>query len=173
MYELEESLVSRALALATLAGTHGDVPVGAIVVQKSATPAKLSTAPAAVGSGPMADLGEGRLVVGTGFNTRERANDPCGHAEITAIRAAAATLGRWRLDDCELYVTLEPCTMCAGAILAARISRVVFGAWDEKAGAAGSVRDVLRDSRMNHQVEVLGGIREDACTAQLRGFFGR
>lgn len=173
MHELEEAMISRALTLSTLAATHGDVPVGAIVVQKVATPANLTNVPAATGVGAKADLGAGLVIVGTGYNTRERLIDPCGHAEINALRAAAETLGRWRLDDCELYVTLEPCTMCAGAIVAARISRVVFGAWDEKAGAAGSVRDILRDPRMNHQVEVLGGIREDACAAQLRGFFGR
>ena len=116
---------------------------------------------------------EADQVIGVGWNTREAASDPAGHAEIMALRAAAEALGTWRLDGCDLYVSLEPCTMCAGAIVAARIRRVVFGAWDAKAGAAGSVRDVLRDSRLNHQVEVVGGVREEECAAQLREFFGR
>lgn len=112
-------------------------------------------------------------VLGEGWNTREVDNDPAGHAEIMALRAAAQTLGSWRLEGCDLYVTLEPCTMCAGAIVAARLRRVVFGAWDEKAGAAGSIRDVLRDSRLNHQVEVVGGVRDEECARQIREFFGR
>ena len=112
-------------------------------------------------------------ILGEGWNTREVDNDPAGHAEIMALRAAAQALGSWRLEGCDLYVTLEPCTMCAGAIVAARVRRVIFGAWDEKAGAAGSIRDVLRDSRLNHQVEVVGGVREAECARQLREFFGR
>lgn len=112
-------------------------------------------------------------ILGEGWNTREVDNDPAGHAEIMALRAAARALGSWRLEGCDLYVTLEPCTMCAGAIVAARVRRVIFGAWDEKAGAAGSIRDVLRDSRLNHQVEVIGGVRGEACARQLREFFGR
>ena len=115
----------------------------------------------------------GSAVLGVGWNTREACNDPAGHAEIAALREAAQAAGDWRLEGCDLYVTLEPCTMCAGAIVASRVARVVFGAWDPKAGAAGSVRDVLRDARLNHRVEVVGGVREDECSRQLRAFFGR
>ena len=146
MYEYEREWVSHALVLAGNAAAHGDVPVGAVVVREGQS-------------------------IGEGWNTREAESDPTGHAEIMALRAAAQRLGRWRLDDCDLYVTLEPCTMCAGAIVAARVKRVIFGAWDPKAGAAGSVRDVLRDARLNHQVEVLGGILEPECSALLRQFF--
>jgi tRNA-adenosine deaminase (EC 3.5.4.-) len=110
-------------------------------------------------------------LAGVGWNMREAAQDPTGHAEIMALRDAARTLGRWRLDDCTLYVTLEPCTMCAGAIVAARIRRLVFGAWDPKAGAAGSIRDVVRDARVNHQVEVIGGVCEAECSRKLLEFF--
>lgn len=149
MREKENFWLGEAMALAGRALDGGDVPVGALVV------------------GPSGDA------VGIGWNTREADCDPAGHAEIMALRAAAKELGTWRLEGCDLYVTLEPCTMCAGAIIGARVQRVVFGAWDPKAGAAGSVRDVLRDSRMNHQVEVVGGVRESECAAQLREFFGR
>lgn len=111
-------------------------------------------------------------ILGAGYNCREvKPFDPSAHAEILALRQAAATLGRWRLDECTLFVNLEPCTMCAGAIVNARIRRLVFGAWDAKAGAAGSVRDVLRDSRLNHQVEVYGGVAKTECEAQLQAFF--
>lgn len=144
----ESYWIGQALELATRAEAGGDVPVGALVVRDGA-------------------------VLGEGWNTREAQNDPAGHAEIMALRAAARAMGSWRLEGADLYVTLEPCTMCAGAIVAARLRRVVFGAWDPKAGAAGSLRDVLRDSRLNHQVQVIGGVREDECSAQLRKFFGR
>ncbi|MCF2707057.1 tRNA adenosine(34) deaminase TadA [Arcanobacterium haemolyticum] len=148
MLESERQWIKRAMMLAERASAAGDVPVGAIVVRDDE-------------------------VVGEGWNTRELDKDPAGHAEIMALREAAKRLGDWRLEGCDLYVTLEPCTMCAGAIVAARLRRVVFGAWDDKAGAAGSVRDVLRDSRLNHQVEVIGGINDDECARQLRTFFGR
>ena len=115
---------------------------------------------------------EGELL-GEGFNTRERDGDPAGHAEITALRAAARTLGTWRLDGCVLAVTLEPCPMCAGAIYQSRIEQVIFGAWDEKAGAAGSVFDVLREPRLNHWVEVHPGVLAHECAEQLRAFFGQ
>jgi tRNA(adenine34) deaminase len=137
----------RALAEARSAGAAGDVPVGAVVL----------TADGAV--------------VGVGRNAREVDADPTAHAEVVALRAAASRLETWRLDGCTLVVTLEPCTMCAGALVLARVSRVVFGAWDPKAGAAGSVRDVVRDSRLNHRVEVIAGVREDECAAVLREFF--
>lgn len=148
VHEIEREWIGRAMELAGRAALAGDVPVGALVVRGSA-------------------------VLGVGWNTREACNDPAGHAEIAALRGAAQAAGDWRLEGCDLYVTLEPCTMCAGAIVASRVARVVFGAWDPKAGAAGSVRDVLRDARLNHRVEVVGGVREDECSRQLRAFFGR
>lgn len=110
-------------------------------------------------------------VLATGRNTKERDKDPLGHAEVMAIRSAAEKLGSWRLTDCTLVVTLEPCVMCAGAILAARIPTVVYGAFDEKAGAAGSVYDLLRDRRLNHQVEVISGVSADQCGQLLTEFF--
>ena len=110
-------------------------------------------------------------VIATGRNTKERDGDPLGHAEVMAIREASTKLGNWRLSDCTLVVTLEPCVMCAGAILAARIPTVVYGAWDEKAGAAGSVFDLLRDRRLNHQVEVISGVRAEECGQLLTDFF--
>lgn len=137
-----------AIADARLATGTGDVPVAALVV-----------------------AADGR-VIGRGRNERELHQDPTAHAEVVAIRAAAAATGDWHLTGATLYVTLEPCIMCAGAILSARIPRVVFGAWDEKAGAAGSVYDVLRDRRLNHRAEVVGGIEADACAALLLDFFG-
>lgn len=124
-----------------------DVPIGAVVV------------------------GPDGAVIGTGRNEREAHQDPTAHAEMVAIRQAARVLGSWRLDGCTLVVTLEPCAMCAGAIVLARIPRVVFGAWDEKAGASGSVFDILRERRLNHWVEVYPGVREDECAALLRDFF--
>lgn len=136
-----------ALAEAQRALRTEDVPIGAVV------------------------LGPNGQILGSGRNEREAHGDPTAHAEMVAIREAAAKLGSWRLADCTLVVTLEPCTMCAGAIVLARIPRVVFGAWDEKAGAAGSVFDVLRERRLNHWVEVFPGVREDECAALLRDFF--
>ncbi len=137
----------RALDLAADAGRAGEVPVGAVLLD-----------------------GAGRIV-GEGRNTREETGDPTGHAEVEALRAAARALGTWNLSDCTLVVTLEPCLMCAGAILQARVGRVVFGAWDEKAGAAGSMYDVLRDRRLPVRAEVVGGVGEAEATALLQGFF--
>ena len=136
-----------ALSLAKVAADKGDVPVGAIVVNET---------------------GE---ILGTGQNLREQSNDPTAHAEIIAIRQAAEKIGSWRLDDLTLVVTLEPCAMCAGAILQSRIKRLVFGAWDEKAGAAGSVMDVIRDPRALTKVEVISGIMEKECSEVLSDFF--
>ncbi|WP_426593450.1 nucleoside deaminase [Cellulomonas sp. McL0617] len=136
-----------ALDEARLALLTADVPVGAVV------------------------LGPSGEVVGRGHNTREAAHDPTGHAEVHALRGAASALGRWRLDDCTLVVTLEPCLMCAGATVLARVPRLVLGAWDPKAGACGSQWDVVRDRRLNHRVEVVGGVRADECSALLRAFF--
>jgi tRNA(adenine34) deaminase len=136
-----------ALEAAEATATSADVPIGAVVV------------------GP-----DGR-VIGTGWNQREEFGDPTAHAEVQAIRAASAKLGSWRLTGCTLVVTLEPCAMCSGASVLARIPRVVFGAWDEKAGASGSVFDVLREPRLNHWTEVFPGVREDECALLLREFF--
>ncbi|WP_349898884.1 tRNA adenosine(34) deaminase TadA [Parafrigoribacterium soli] len=111
------------------------------------------------------------VLIGRGRNEREKTADPTAHAEILAIRAAAAARGDWHLEDVTLVVTLEPCAMCAGAILSARIPRVVFGAWDDKAGAAGSVNDLLRDRRLPHRVEVIAGVEAEACGAVLKEFF--
>jgi tRNA(adenine34) deaminase len=136
-----------AIALAPEALASGDVPVAALV------------------------LGSDGQVLSRAVNEREKADDPTAHAEILAIRAAAAALGDWHLTDTTLVVTLEPCVMCAGAILSARIPRLVFGAWDEKAGAAGSVYDVVRDRRLPHRVEVIAGVEAEACAALLLDFF--
>lgn len=138
-----------ALAEARLALATGDVPVGAVVVDA------------------------GGAVVGRGHNTREADGDPTAHAEIIALREAGTGRGSWRLDGCTLVVTLEPCTMCAGAAVLARVARVVLGAWDPKAGACGSVRDVVRDARLNHRAEVVGGVREAECARLLREVFDR
>lgn len=143
----DESAMARALALAAEAAAAGEIPVGALV------------------AGP-----DGR-VLGEGRNDREATTDPTGHAEIVALREAAATRGTWNLSGCTLVVTMEPCVMCAGAILQARIGRVVFGAWDDKAGAAGSMYDVLRDRRLPSRAEVIGGVREGEAVALLRAFF--
>ena len=136
-----------ALAQAELAGAHGDVPVGAVLLSPA---------------------GE---VLGTGHNDRERSFDPTGHAEVLALRTAAAALGSWRLEGCTLVVTLEPCTMCAGALVHARVARLVYGADDPKAGAVGSLWDVVRDRRLNHRPEVIRGVRAQECGDLLRAFF--
>ncbi len=136
-----------ALAEAEQAPATRDVPVGAVVVN---------------GNG---------IVIAASRNERELVGDPTAHAEVLALRAAAESTGDWRLTDCTLVVTLEPCVMCAGAILAARVPTVVFGAWDERAGAAGSLYDVLRDRRLNHRVEVFPGVEAEASARLLLAFF--
>ena len=136
-----------ALSLAKVAADKGDVPVGAIVVNEA---------------------GE---IFGTGQNLREQNNDPTAHAEIVALRNASEKLGSWRLDDLTIVVTLEPCAMCAGAILQSRVKRLVFAAWDEKAGAVGSVMDVIRDPRALTKIEVISGIMENECSEVLKDFF--
>jgi tRNA(adenine34) deaminase len=138
--------MQEALAEARLAATHDDVPVGALVVCDE-------------------------RIIGRGGNRREADHDPTAHAEIVAIRQAAAALESWRLDGCTLYVTLEPCAMCAGAIVLARIPRVVYGATDPKAGASGSVLDVTGCEALNHQPQVTGGVLADECGQVLRNFF--
>ncbi len=136
-----------ALDQASLAAGTGDVPVGAVVV------------------------GPGGELLGAGVNRREADGDPTAHAEVLALRAAASRRATWRLDGCSLVVTLEPCAMCAGAAVLARLARVVLGAWDPKAGATGSVWDLVRDRRVNHRVEVVGGVREAQCARLLTDFF--
>jgi tRNA(adenine34) deaminase len=135
------------LKLAREAASAGEVPVGALVVR----------------------AGE---VIGSGANSTMRDNDPTSHAEILAIRDASRALGSWRLDGCTIYVTLEPCAMCAGAIVLARLDRVVFGAWDPKAGMGGSLGDILRHPRLNHRPQVSAGALDEECGAVLRDFFG-
>ncbi|WP_043564005.1 nucleoside deaminase [Actinomyces israelii] len=139
--------MGRALALAAAAGRAGEVPVGAVV------------------------LGPDGGVLAEAANARQSTCDPTAHAEVLALRAAGAALRDSHLDGCELVVTLEPCTMCAGAIQLARLARVVLAAWEPRTGACGSVRDVLRDPRANHRVEVVAGVRERESEALLRGFF--
>ena len=116
-------------------------------------------------------FGPGGDVIAVAHNERETSHDPTAHAEVLVLRRAGAVLGDWQLTGCTLAVTLEPCTMCAGALVLARVARLVFGAWDPKAGAAGSLRDVVRDRRLNHRPEVVGGIRADECGALLEQFF--
>jgi len=140
--------MAEALELARTAASLGEVPVGAVVVA------------------------DGR-VVGRGLNRRELDQDPLAHAELLAMREACATLGRWRLTDATLYVTLEPCVMCAGALVQARLGRLVFGTTDPQYGAVGSQFDLPRDSRLNHRVAVIGGVEHEACRALLDAFFAR
>jgi tRNA(adenine34) deaminase len=143
----DERLVRRALELAAAAPRTGDVPVGAVVVDAAG------------------------VELAAAANAREALHDPTAHAEVLALRAAAAVRGEWRLEGCTLAVTVEPCTMCAGAIGLARIARVVFGAWEPRTGAAGSLWDVLRDRRLNHRPEVVGGVLEGECAALMESFF--
>ena len=140
-------LMQQAISLAKEAAVKGDVPVGALVVDDSGK------------------------IIGQGANLREQDNDPTAHAEIVAIRSAAKKLGNYRLDDLTMVVTLEPCGMCAGAIAQSRIKRLVFGSFDEKYGAVGSVWDLLRDSRSIYKPEVLSGVLEDECAKLLSDFF--
>jgi len=142
----DEYIMRQALWEAERAAAGGDVPVGAVVVR-------------------------GDAIIARGANRTVRDQDPTAHAELIVLRAAAAALGSWRLPDCTLVVTLEPCAMCAGAIVLARVPRLVFGAWDEKAGMAGSIEDLVRHPRLNHRPEVRGGVVADACGALLRQFF--
>ena len=142
-----QNLMQQALAHANHAATFDDVPVGALVVN---------------------DQGE---IIGVGENLREKNNDPTAHAEIVAIKSAAQKIGNWRLDDLTMVVTLEPCAMCAGAIVQTRMKRLVFGAFDEKAGAVGSIWDVVRDTRALTKMEVISGVLEKECAQVLTNFF--
>ena len=142
----DEQYVRNAIDLARDAAKRNEVPIGAVVVRDGA-------------------------ILAAATNRTIRDQDPTAHAELLAIREAAAQLDRWRLDDCTLYVTLEPCAMCAGAIVLSRMNRVVFGAWDEKAGMAGSVGDLLRHPRLNHRPEVRAGVLAEECARLLEDFF--
>jgi tRNA(adenine34) deaminase len=147
MPNLWEAAMRLALDEARAAARHDDVPVGAVL------------------------LGPSGAIVAAAGNERERAQDPTAHAELLVLRRAAQTLGSWRLTDHTMVVTLEPCTMCAGALVLARVSRLIFGAYDAKAGAVASLWDVVRDPRVNHRVEVRGGVLEAECGELLRDFF--
>ncbi len=136
-----------ALDVSQRALASGDVPVGALVLDPDGQ------------------------VMGRGWNAREATGDPTAHAEMLALREASAALGSWRLEGCTLVVTLEPCTMCAGALVLARVARLVYGATDPKAGAVGSLWDVVRDRRLNHRPEVIAGVLEEECGEALRAFF--
>lgn len=145
-FAIDEQLMRNAMAIAHDGTRHNEVPVGALIVQ-------------------------GTTIVSGANNRTVRDQDATAHAELLAIREACAVMDRWRLDDCTLYVTLEPCAMCAGAVILSRIERVVFGAWDPKAGMAGSIADLLRNPRLNHSPQVQGGLLEDECAAMLAEFF--
>jgi len=142
----DDDFMRMALAEAEAALAHDDVPVGCVIVRDD-------------------------VVIGRGHNARERDQDPTAHAEIIALREAAAASGSWRIEDATLYVTLEPCFMCAGAMVLGRIPRLVFGAIDPKAGACGSLHDVVRDPRLNHRMDVTGGVLAAECGQLLRRFF--
>ena len=144
----DEQYIRNALDLAREAVKRNEVPIGAVVVRDGA-------------------------IIAAASNRTVRDQDPTAHAELLAIREASSKLDRWRLDDCTLYVTLEPCAMCAGAIVLSRMKRVVFGAWDDKAGMAGSVEDLLRHPRLNHRPEVRGGVLAEECATLLADFFRR
>jgi tRNA(adenine34) deaminase len=143
----DEEAVGLALGAARGAVGTADVPIGAVLLDPTG------------------------VVLASAHNAREATADPTAHAEVIVLRAAGAAVGSWQLAGCTLAITLEPCTMCAGAIVLARVARVVFGAWDPKAGAAGSLRDVLRDRRLNHRPEVVGGVRAAECAELLDAFF--
>ncbi len=144
--QTDERWIRAAIEEARRCASWGDVPIGAVVVR------------------------DGEAIAAVG-NERERRRDPTAHAEVLALRAASERIGSWRLDGCTLYVTLEPCAQCAGALVLAKVGRVVFGAADPKAGMAGSVEDLLRHPRLNHRAEVLGGVMAEECGAVLREFF--
>ena len=143
---VDERLIGAALDQALLADKEGDVPVGAVVVRRNE-------------------------IIACASNRTVRDQDPTAHAEVLAIREASRAVGSWRLEGCTLYVTLEPCAMCAGAVVLARLDRLVFGAWDDKAGMVGSLGDLVRHPNMNHRAEVLGGVRAEECGALLKKFF--
>ena len=145
----DEVAMRQAMAQARAGGAAGEIPIGALVVDPDG------------------------IVIVSAHNLREELNDPTAHAEVIALRAAAAVRGSWRLDGCTLVVTLEPCPMCAGAVVMSRVSRLVFGAWNEEYGAAGSRWDLVRDRRLNHRAEVIGGVLAEECGAIVREFLGQ
>ena len=147
MYESDEYYMDRALALARLAADEGDIPVGALVIDE-----------------------DGR-VIGEGRNRRRLEHDPTAHAEVVALREAARSRGAWNLSGCTLYVTLEPCPMCAGALVQARFSRLVYGCTDAKAGACGTLMNIAADSRLFHRLRIVSGVREVECRTLLQDFF--
>lgn len=142
----DEQFMRKAIDAAMIAEENGDVPIGAVIVYQN-------------------------QVIGRAWNQREQLNDPTAHAEIIALTQAASYIGSWRLHGCTIYVTLEPCPMCAGAIVQARMERLVYGAYDAKAGAAGTLLDIPRDMRLNHWVSVTGGVLAEECGAMLAEFF--
>ena len=142
----DEAAMQAALAEARMAADEGEIPIGAVMLDPSGS------------------------VIATAHNRREGLVDPTAHAEVLALRAAAAVTGEWRLEGCTLVVTLEPCPMCAGAVVMSRLSRLVFGAWNEEYGAAGSRWDLVRDRRLNHRPEVMGGVLAEECGAIVREF---
>jgi tRNA(adenine34) deaminase len=143
----DDRAMGAALEVARTAVGVGEIPIGAVVLDRAGS------------------------VIASAHNERELAHDPTGHAEVLALRRAGAVLGDWQLPGCTLAVTLEPCSMCAGAIVLSRVSRLVFGAWDPKAGAVGSLWDIVRDRRLNHRAEVTAGVRTEECAALLEEFF--
>ena len=143
----DDAAMVAALDVARSASAAGEVPIGAVVLDPSGA------------------------MIASAHNEREAVHDPTAHAEVVALRRAGAALGAWQLSGCTLVVTLEPCTMCAGALVLARVARLVFGAWDPKAGAVGSLWDVVRDRRLNHRPEVVAGVRESECADLIAGFF--
>jgi len=142
----DKRLMEIAVEAAKIAAENGDVPIGAVIVYKD-------------------------QIIGKAYNQKEQLKDPTAHAEIIALTQAAAYLNSWRLNGCTMYVTLEPCTMCAGALVLARIDRLVFGCHDPKAGACGSLYDIVRDERLNHRLEVTPGVLVDECSRMLQEFF--
>jgi len=146
--ETDERFMRMAIEAAGIAEDNGDVPIGAVIVCRD-------------------------RIIGKAYNQREQLQDPTAHAEIVALTQAAAALGNWHLHDCKMYVTLEPCSMCAGALVLARIDEVVFGCFDPKAGACGSLYNIVQDERLNHRVEITSGVMEEQCRQQLQDFFAR
>ena len=146
--EVSQKFMRAAIEAARVAEENGDVPIGAVVVYEN-------------------------RIIGKGYNQREQLQDPTAHAEIIALTAAAAEVGNWRLDGCTVYVTLEPCCMCAGALVLARIDRLVYGCSDPKAGACGSLYNIVQDDRLNHRVKITSGVLAEDCGKQLREFFAK
>jgi tRNA(adenine34) deaminase len=144
----DEQLMRMAIEAATIGLENGDVPIGAVIVH------------------------DGRLIA-KAYNQREQLQDPTAHAEIIALTQAASAIGSWRLNGCTIYVTLEPCCMCAGALVLGRIERLVYGCDDPKAGAIKSLYNIVQDERLNHRIEVISGVQEEACREQLQGFFAK